>query len=421
MPLGILTALLLYLPVLQAAGQTVIIGEREVLYSPARLKNVPCIERTLLVPNGKKRWGIGFAGFLPVIIKKDEMVDGGFHFTMDASLSTLAAGGSEMRFLYSSPHGQNWFRGPLDDPLKTMVSQKKAQKVWKNGRSSFDSGFAYASAYIPNLYKIETGKLLGFVHVERYNESTGAQPDRRYYIGTAYSSDNGATWRYCGDILAPYYDKIGDVWTTDTSKIFYSNIGGIPYLVVPHGDEPYFYVYFNEHLDNSSLPKTAVARAMAADVVASAERGRASQWYKYYNGAWDQPGMGGRSSHILSGKGHFDDMHSDAAYCSGNRRYFLTSNQAMTKGTKTLVHLALHSSPDGISWIQEAVVEDDDDQVCYSCFVSLPPESAAGDGHEVGREFSLIYALKKRLSDTDWDYYDERLCRRKITVQTGPR
>jgi hypothetical protein len=142
------------------------------------------------------------------------------------------------------------------------------------------------------------GKWYLALHVE-YNYglyTTGTQagkwsPDHRRRMALATSDDEGRSWTLVGDILTgdnpddpgfysgDYYDKgPGD------AQIFIGN--------------DYFYAYYREGWYNKSTNRfyeaVRVARCARGDKMAP------GKWHKWYNGTWNEPGLGGHDTDVFN-------------------------------------------------------------------------------------------------------------------------
>ncbi|MEU4398233.1 RICIN domain-containing protein [Micromonospora orduensis] len=143
----------------------------------------------------------------------------------------------------------------------------------------------------------DTGWWYGLVH----NEFTG-QPfgDGLHFdaIDYAVSKDKGNTWAIPGHaITSPYSTTRGDTAAFPQSTYYYGD--GDPRLFVDYASG-YFYVFYATR----AVGKTGgavwlqhVARAPIAQKMAS------SSWTKWYDGAWQTPGVGGAESNIIPAEG----------------------------------------------------------------------------------------------------------------------
>ncbi len=112
----------------------------------------------------------------------------------------------------------------------------------------------------------------------------------------AVSSDKGETWRLVGDILTGRLPEEGD-WLKYSGAFFEAGTGDIDLYVDVRGG--YFYIYSS----NACAPKNGrmnyylwyneVARCAISDKMAP------GKWFKYCNGEWKEPGLGGKASRVM--------------------------------------------------------------------------------------------------------------------------
>jgi len=336
-------------------------------------------------------------GELELIYTEDEIP-----IRYDGSLSTIRKDG-EMHFFHSfgcrletsqerrSRH--SWHKGPPDDPLKCHIGSKTDKTLWDyNGyyQDQMEKGI-----WILGMYQCPNGDLLAITHAE-LNESPKETRQRRVHqrfsLGLGYSTDRGLNWTYCGEIVRPADDR--------------HNVGGGAYII--HGD--YLYVYFNDIVPGEAGGRPTriqcAARAELDTVLEAATKQQVTPWHKYRDGEWDVPGLSGQPGediipHITGG----EDLHADAAYCTALGKYLLA---VQTHGAGKLL---LFSSPDGLDWSLETIV----DQVRngaiqpYSSFVDFDGPSA--DCHTVDDDFFIYFPRKG--PDHDHDY----LFRCKINIE----
>ena len=186
-----------------------------------------------------------------------------------------------------------------------------------------------------NTYQTGDG-LLAFTHIEipgapingTYNPGKGR-------IGLAWSTDMGSHFTYLGNIIVPHGDPVS------------TNVEGVPYIV----KDGYFYVYYTDSC-GAGNPSTAVARAPIADVLNAAKQGTTVPWAKYYQGAWNSPGIGGDCTLIgLDGV-----SHTDAAYSTYTDKYYIVMSWMNWNNADT--YLKLYESSDGISWTYKKTIVD---------------------------------------------------------------
>jgi hypothetical protein len=136
----------------------------------------------------------------------------------------------------------------------------------------------------------DTGDFYSSVHHEFNKLATpGFVESRR--VGIAKSTDQGRNWTYLGDCLSsPNDDMKGpEYWKGDAVDAGC----GDQHLFVDT-KSGYFYLYYvNKYFyksRKSNEHKMKVARCKISDMMAP------GKWFKFYNGAWTEPGMGGKGS-----------------------------------------------------------------------------------------------------------------------------
>jgi hypothetical protein len=337
-----------------------------------------------LVVNGQIEQSITVDG-MNIYIYEAELLynDSEIPFSMDGSFATLKKNSAEL-YYWEHSYGITYkYHGPLDDPLQTQDWEKPKTEVFDyNGKADPNK----TDIWIYNIYKRDNGDLLGFCHIEKYDDTNVVVG---FAIGLVYSTNNGDYWTYCGEIIKPQQDTV--------------NVGGVPYLVV--GD--YFYVYFNEWPLNKNSKNISVARANMNDVLNAAAYKNVVSWKKYNSLAWSQDGLTGVGSNIIPDITTRYDVHSDAAYNRALDKYMLTVQ------THSLGQLLLYTSIDGVNWENKIIIDETDENdfiQAYSCFASL--SDATDDCREVGSEFYIIYPRK----DHPDNYGYDELYRRLITI-----
>lgn len=308
--------------------------------------------------------------------------------TMDASFATLRESANSIHY-YHAEFLQH-LKGPLDAPLQTYVSTGGSNLIDKNGWSA---GYSAYKIWIMNMYEIGPGELLGFTHNEAWSTPQPIGLPTNFSLGIVYSTNGGATWEYCGEIVRPKNTGV--------------NIGGVPYIV-RNGE---FYVYFNDGIygegDGMGYPRhVAVAKANVQDVVNAARNLQTTTWTKYVNGSWTGNATTSVGSAVLDNTYLYEDVHSDAAYSTALGKYL------MTVQTHQSSRLNLYSSSDGVVWSMEAAVDaaaPGSVMQPYSTFVDY--DGGTNDGREVDGEFSILYPRKA------WGNYEhDDLYRRSVTI-----
>ncbi len=334
-------------------------------------------------------------GDLQLIYTEDEIP-----IRYDGSMSTLRKDG-EMHFFHSfgcriapgqerrSRH--SWHKGTLDDPLKCHVASKTEEAFWDyNG---YYEDLAEEGIWILGMYECPSGDLLAVTHAELNASSEGKikRAEQRFALGLGYSTDRGANWTYCGEIVRPADDR--------------QNVGGGAYII----RDDYLYVYFNDAIPAETRARRksvhCVARAKLDTVIEAAVKHQVTPWHKYRDGKWDTPGLSGQPGEdiiprIVGG----EDLHADAAYCTALGKYLIAVQ------THAAGKLLLFSSSDGLDWSLETTLDEISNGAIqpYSTFVDFDGPSA--DCHTVDGDFYIYFPRKGPDHDHDHMY------RRKITI-----
>jgi hypothetical protein len=277
--------------------------------------------------------------------------------------------GSERRFIttsvkWFSSNGENDFHvyhaltaGSFEQPFSRLLQTKEQWNVFPNFRD-FPGRW-----WIVNTYQDSSG-ILAFVHVEfaRGLKNSGKQLSfGTTYLGLAFSTDGGITFKYLGNVVAPKDLPVDH------------NIEAAPY-VIKGGD---FYVYF---LDVGGV---AVAKANRDQVMAAA-RGERSMpaWEKWNGGSWTT-GLGGASTPV----GVTGITHSDAAFSTVTNRFYMATT-TQKKGADPS-YISLWESTDALSWQFLKRMEPLNDVSLGWQYLSIVDKSGTDNG-VVGREFRIL-------------------------------
>lgn len=140
----------------------------------------------------------------------------------------------------------------------------------------------------------DTGDWYGLVHNEFTPQPFG---DGVHYDGIDYavSTDQGRTWAIKDHVItSPYSTKRGDTAAFPQQTYHYGT--GDQRLFVDTGSG-YFYAFYGSRIVNKGGGWAAfyghVARAPISGKMAP------GSWQKWYDGAWSQPGVGGRESNMV--------------------------------------------------------------------------------------------------------------------------
>jgi len=180
------------------------------------------------------------------------------------------------------------------------------------------------------------GTLLLVYHIERNANPLWS------WTGIAKSTDDGLTWQDLGLILSvPHaYNPTGA-----------SDVGENP--LVPYTDpttqQKYFYIFFPQHCwtataECSDFTFISVARAPYEELLTTASMGSSVSklFNKYYNGKWDQPGLGGRASETFPNVTGESDGDFQIVWSAYRNRFI-----AMVDNSQ---YIAYGESVDGLYW-----------------------------------------------------------------------
>jgi len=156
-----------------------------------------------------------------------------------------------------------------------------------------------------------------------------------FLLGLAISADKGVHWTDIGEII-----RFNHPFSYQGASAP-GAIGDPPLVISPDGK--YFYVYFLDWLKDGRNTMLSVARASIADVLQAAFGGAvhsAAPFYKYYQGKWEQPGIGG-SSTDLSPNSRYGGGE-NVAWDAYLQRYIMLNNDSQ--------NTSYQESPDGLHW-----------------------------------------------------------------------
>jgi hypothetical protein len=301
-------------------------------------------------------------------------------------------------YVFNSPNGPDAARstGTLDNPIATGVTPRIQVA---GARDLQDLGYASGGP----LYEVRTnGSELLFLHLERY--PTGDPKVWYGSVGLARSTDDGRSWRFLGEIL--------------TSELSYSQYRAAPpcgdvspatfgqYVIRDVGGVNYFYAYDADVAPGPGCQiRMAVARAPVSEVVAASKRNTVSPWFKYYDGGWTQPGLGGASTDIWTGPQRTFAVSYNAAI----DRYLMVMSSLETDGRYSL---EVSESVDGIAWSTPTTLFADTRELYAPTIVGTGRSPATS-----GASFYVYYTSSalSPLGGFRWD--DGSLRRRLISVR----
>lgn len=168
-------------------------------------------------------------------------------------------------------------------------------------------------AWLLDLYPLGGDEWWALLHFE--DQDHGFMETFR--LGSAYSRDGGRTFDFLGFTLSPDLAEERVKEGNCTGKI---NIAGTGM----RWDDEYLYVYFSDMSEEDrSDRRIAVARARQEDVAHNARKGRVAEWRKYYDGKWEEPGLGGKSADL----GELGEYHTTIAFSEHLDQWLMLSRR----------------------------------------------------------------------------------------------
>lgn len=146
-----------------------------------------------------------------------------------------------------------------------------------------------------------SGPIFGWYHQEHWGVCGAASRLAVPQVGAAVSYNGGETWQDLGAILTA-----GDPVDCGEQNGYFAGGNGDPSVMLDANHE-YFYFFFGHYGGPLNEQGVVVARMSFA-----ARYGPAGAVWKYYNGAWSEPGVGGRTTPIFPAKVGWQDPDTDA-------------------------------------------------------------------------------------------------------------
>lgn len=143
-------------------------------------------------------------------------------------------------------------------------------------------------------YDKKEKKLYAPMHCEYYDGS-GA-PQRQIHL--ASSTDKGLTWKYEGPVLTRDDPGKPQRKPSDFSGLYWDG-GTADFFIYVDERGGYIYLYTGAYVwrkdgeqDDRGFVRHQVARCAIGDKMMS------GKWKKFYNGKWEEPGLGGKGSYV---------------------------------------------------------------------------------------------------------------------------
>ena len=248
--------------------------------------------------------------------------------------------------------------GTLDDPANKKVGTGKIYNVPKKTYNYIAGGPIYEDP--------ASGARLMVYHAETHKKGKYTS-----VLGLAASVDpKGLAFYDLGPIVAPSMSLENTQWSMD--------IGGGSFAI----KDGQFNVYFRDYLADGSSSQLAVARAPLTDLVSNSLNGISTQFTKYYDGSWSQPGVGGLSSPLEVGNP--TNWWSSVSYNDYLDQMVMVSSQWQAGGTEADLYMA--TSADGVNWSARQPLVLDGGEQMYPTIVGT-----GADPQVTGQSFYVYY------------------------------
>jgi hypothetical protein len=138
-------------------------------------------------------------------------------------------------------------------------------------------------------------RLYAPMHCEYYDGGRPSEPQRQIHL--ASSTDKGLTWHYEGPIVTRDSPGGSPRRPTDFSGLYWDGGAG-DFFIYVDSRAGYVYLYAGAYiwpkkgLEGPSFVRHQVARCAMADKMMP------GKWRKFYNGTWEEPGLGGKASYV---------------------------------------------------------------------------------------------------------------------------
>lgn len=238
-----------------------------------------------------------------------------------------------------------------------------------------------------------TGALMMLYHREIYPRVDGV-PTGAFWssIVAAVSTDGGATFVDAGEVLTP------DIELLSPNR---GPSGNGPRDFSTMVRDGWLYAYYNDNLKDGSMV-LAVARTSVAELSAAVAGGPAPVFWKYHDGAFGEPGIGGTPSNITPGQ---DPFNPSVAYSSSHDELVMVAT-IYTSQTGSM--LAVLTSKDGIHWSEPESLYPA--LASFRIYNTLLGDSVSPEGNRVITGSTLkVLAVNFNSSSDFWSAHEVRL------------
>lgn len=171
----------------------------------------------------------------------------------------------------------------------------------------------------------------------------------------------------------------------------------------------FMYVYFRDYFLPSGIKQSnlSVARAPIADVIANALIYQGTNFNKYFNGSWSEPGISGRSTALETGNPSTAWMA--MSYNTHLSQVIMVVSQYGAGPPK----LYMTSSTDGLTWTPRQPLENAPGESFYPSIVDSGANPLVSDD-----SFYVYYTKSQAGGFERWN--DAEIVRRQVTVALPP-
>lgn len=321
----------------------------------------------------------------------------GMTFFPDEAIAVLQTKPS-MRLLLSAGKSSYLVEG------KDLKHLSFAKEVLVEGdQGEFDNGYAGISGVYAYKNKSGANALYAFYHAEDQEGMPSLNagiPGFYASIGSAVSKDNGKTWKKSGQIITSHYPKSYTAYPDQGDK----GVGTPSFVVSKNGS--YLYAYYNEH---SYINNRGVQICLARSPI-NAGPPVPGTWSKYYNGDFQEPGIGGDETPVFSAKniGKNSDGNAFQAHVVFSEKlnlYVMIVNLHFWKEYDKEHHRDLSGmyiafSQDGIKWSSPSKIIDDNSVAYYGESLSWQGSIIFDDGST--NSGWLVYGYSPKFG---WDIF----------------
>jgi hypothetical protein len=283
-------------------------------------------------------WAIEFSvGPAEVIYTKSQRSSKRLPHWPDGNLGAVAGANGTYEFYGANGRSPVKTTGPLTDPARSRQSVK-IKGVPKRT-------FNYVSGG-PVFQDPATGARLMIYHAEKHGRT---RKDFYSVLGMAVSTDpNGLVFNDLGIIVEP---------NLQTGR---TEVNGGSFAVF----DSHLHVYYRDWFPGGGTAELAVARAPLSELLNNALSGFGTQFTKYYDGSWSQPGIGGLASGLEVGN-------------PSNGWHAVSYNDHLDQllmVTSAYSDLYLATSDDGINWSPRQPIVTDATEQFYPTLIGTGPD-----------------------------------------------